>query len=90
MKYQKLINLGFERKDYDDNGEFNELGVKGYYLNFKLKDNLYLEIDWKNLNKIELQIMYPGEGDYWMYVSEKQMKKLIKKHKIIKDKYHGF
>lgn len=91
MKYQELIDLGFERTDYnsvldssDREREFLINGLKcgGYYLVFKLADNLYLETGWENLNKIELQI----DGSYLIYVSDKQVRKLIKSYNLKKKK----
>ena len=86
MKYQELIDLGFKRTQIEDSVEFKKTGVEGYFLIFKLKKHIYLEVQWNSLNKIRLWIDTNNDSEsYHIDLTEEQMKELVKQHKSFRN-----
>jgi len=56
MKYQKYIELGFERTDMNDNVEFRETGYYGFSLEKKLKNGMLICVSSGELDKPKLYI----------------------------------
>ena len=86
MKYQEFIDLGFKRTQSEDSVEFKQTGIEGYWLTFKLKRTIYIEVYWNHLNKIRLCINTNDDSEsYHIDLTEEQMKELVKQHKSFRN-----
>ena len=78
MNYKDYIDLGFKRVDANDSVDFEITGYSGFYLYFKLKKGLEINVYWTEINKPTLHIPKNQEGHiHRVDLTVEQMKDLI-------------
>ena len=64
MKYQRYIELGFERTDTNDSVEFKNTGYYGYCLEKKVIKKMEIFVSGGELDKPKLYIKKNNSDDY--------------------------
>ena len=77
MKYKEYIDLGFIREDINDSVEMDCSGYSGYFLNYKVTQNVTIEVYYNELDNPKLYIEIEDGKFQIIDLSIEQLHKLV-------------